>query len=81
MSDIVKFGIQLPEWYERELRLWAKLKGTTRANLAANVVQNRIEENREKNERQIEAIARYRGISVDDLIKEWLNGGAEDEPT
>ena len=80
MSDIVKFGIQLPEWYERELRLWAKLKGIPRAALAANLLQARIEVNRDVNNRQIEAIANYRGISVEDLTKEWLKGGEEDQP-
>lgn len=78
MPEVIKFGIQLPEWYERELRLWARLKGVPRAALAANIIQSRIEANREECRQQIEAIAQYRGISVDDLIKEWLNGGDDD---
>lgn len=78
MSDSIKFGIQLPEWYERELRLWAKLKGVPRAALAANIIQARIEANRAEIQAQLAAIAQYRGISVDDLIKEWLNGGEDD---
>lgn len=78
MSDIIKFGIQLPEWYERDLRLWAKLKGTSRATLAANIVQARIEANRKEIEQQVAAIAQHRGISTEDLIKEWLNGGEDD---
>lgn len=78
MADNVKFGIQLPEWYERELRLWAKLKGVARGTLAANIVQARIEANRPEIYGQIEAIAQYRGITSEELIKEWLNGGEDD---
>ncbi len=78
MSDIIKFGIQLPEWYERELRLWAKLKGVPRAALAANIIQARIEANRAEIQAQLAAIAQYRGIPVEELVKEWLNGGEED---
>lgn len=75
----IKFGIQLPPWYERKLRLWAKVKGTTRANLAANVIQSRIEVNWAEIEKEIATIALHRGIKPEELIAEWLNGGEDDD--
>jgi hypothetical protein len=72
--------VSLPEWWERKLRLWAKLKGTNRATLTANLVQARIEANWADIEKDIEAIATYQGKTRGELEAEWLNGGEEDEP-
>lgn len=74
----VKFGIQLPAYYERWLRLWAWVKGSSRANLAGNILQSRIEANREQIERDLSAIAVREGVSKDELIKEILNGDSDD---
>jgi hypothetical protein len=75
----IRFTVQLPPWYDRKLRLWAKLKGTARATLMANVVQARIEANWADVERDIEAISTQRGITRQDLEAEWLNGGEDAE--
>ena len=75
----IKFGIQLPEWYEKRLKLWAALKGTSRATLAANIVQARIEANDEWIDKQLEAIAQDKGITPEELKKELLNEGEDDE--
>jgi hypothetical protein len=74
---MVRFTIGLPDWYHRKLVLWAKLKGTTRATLAANIVQNRIEANWPEIERELEAIAKYQGLTLDELIEQWLRDGSE----
>ena len=75
----IKFGIQLPEWYEKRLKLWAALKGTSRATLAANILQARIEANDEWIDKQLEAIAQDKGITPEELKKELLNEGEDDE--
>ena len=77
---MVRYSVSLPEWWERKLRLWAKLKGTNRATLTANLVQARIEANWPDIEKDIEAIATYQGKTRAELEAEWLNGGEEDEP-
>ena len=75
---MVRFSVSLPDWFERKLRLWAKLKGTNRATLTANVVQARIEANWSDIEKELEAIAKYQGKTLEELEAEWLNGGEED---
>lgn len=70
----IKFGIQLPPWYEEKLRIWAKWKGTTRANLAANIIQARIEANWPDIEAELSAAAVANDVSKEDFIKELLNG-------
>ena len=72
-DEMARFSISLPDWYHRKLKLWAALKGTNRATLAANIVQARIEANWETVEQEIEAIAKYRGITIEELEAEWLN--------
>lgn len=76
---MVRFSVSLPDWYERKLRLWAKLKGTNRATLMGNVVQARIEANWTDIEKELEAIAAYQGKTLEELETEWLNGGDEDQ--
>ena len=75
-----RIGVSLPDWYERKLKLWAKLKGTNRANLSANLIQARIETNWEAIEKDLDEIAQRRGMSRAELEAEWLNEGEEGEP-
>ena len=77
---MVRFSVSFPEWFERKLRLWAKLKGTNRATLTGNIVQARIEANWADVEKEIEAIAKHQGKTLSELEAEWLNGGEEDQP-
>lgn len=70
---VVKFGIQLPDWYERKLKLWAALKGTNRATLAANILQTVIESNWSEVEKEMQAIAKYQNMTVEELEREWLD--------
>lgn len=72
-NDPVQFTIRLPLLYERRLRLWAMLKGTTRANLAANVIQARIESNLDSINRDLEELAKIEGKTVEKLISEVLD--------
>jgi len=72
-NDPVQFTIRLPLLYERRLRLWALLKGTTRANLASNVIQARIESNLESINRDLEELAKIEGKTVEELVSEVLD--------
>ncbi len=76
--DMVRFTISLPDWYYRKLLLWAKLKGTNRATLTANIVQARIEANWSEIERELEAIAKYQGMTLEQLIDSWLADDKEE---
>ena len=69
---VVRYGVTLPEWYERKLRLWAALKGTNRATLTANIVQARIEANWPAIEKELDEIASYQGKTKAELEAEWL---------
>lgn len=73
----IKFGIQLPDWYERRLRLWAAWKGTTRATLAANILQARIEANWEQVDRDLDDLAKQQGKTRAELETEML--GTDDD--
>ena len=78
-SEMVRFTISLPDWYYRKLLLWAKLKGTNRATLTANIVQSRIESNWAEIEKDLEAIAKYQKMTLEELIADWLeDDGAND---
>jgi hypothetical protein len=72
-NDSVQFTIRLPLLYERRLRLWAMLKGTTRANLTANLIQARIESNLDSINRDLEELAKIEGKTVEALISEVLD--------
>lgn len=74
---MVRFGVSLPDWYHRKLVLWAKLKGTNRATLAANIVQNRIEANWAEVEKELRAIAQYQGVTYEELVEQWLKEDGE----
>ncbi len=75
--SIVKFGIQLPAWYERRLRLWAHYKGTNRATLAANILQARIEANWAEVDKGLDDVAQSLGISREELEANWLGESEE----
>jgi|GEM_PF-5001853 len=72
-NDSIQFTIRLPLIYERRLRLWAMLKGTTRANLSANLIQARIEANLESINRDLEELAKIEGKTVEELVTEVLD--------
>lgn len=69
---MVRFSVKLPDWYHRKLKLWAKLKGTNRATLAANIVQARIEANWEDVSKELDAISAHEGITREELEERWL---------
>lgn len=71
-DEMVRFMISLPDWYHRKLELWAALKGSNRATLAANIIQARIEANWETVERDIRAIAEHNGVTIEELERQWL---------
>lgn len=75
----IKFGIQLPEWFDRRLRLWAAWKGSARATLAANILQARIEANWPEVEKWIEEEADRRGLTREQFEAELLDSSDSEE--
>lgn len=75
---MVRFGVSLPEWYHRKLVPWAKLKGTNRATLAANILQARIEANWETIEKELDIIAAHQGVTRAELGQQWLKDDSGD---
>ncbi|HEY9877066.1 MAG TPA: hypothetical protein V6D29_01360 [Leptolyngbyaceae cyanobacterium] len=71
-EEMARFQVTLPDWYHRKLKLWAKVKGTNRATLAANIVQARIEANWDELDKELNAIAAYEGITRAELEARWL---------
>jgi len=69
----VRFSVSLPDWFERKLCLWASSKGTSRAALASNILQARIEANWDNIEKDMKSIANYHGMTVQELEAEWLD--------
>ena len=70
--DFDRIPVRLPEWYSRRLRLWAFAKGTSKAALAQNILQARIECNEDEIDGLLKEIAEIKGMEVDDLISEIL---------
>lgn len=73
MADIVRFNVQIPEWTERNLKLLARIRGMQRATLASIIIQCHVDEKADWIEERLEAIASLKGITKEELIKEWLN--------
>lgn len=73
ISNPVRFSVSLPAWFERKLCLWASVKGTSRAALASNILQARIEANWSDIQDDIESIAEFYGMTAQELEAEWLN--------
>lgn len=63
----VRITISLPPWMDRWLKLWAFVKGTNRATLASNIIQSRIEANRDDIADWLNAIASQEKISRAEL--------------
>ena len=71
-DTMARFAVTSPDWYHRKLQLWAKLKGTNRATLAMNIVQARIDANWADIDKELDSIARYEGVSREELEAKWL---------
>lgn len=71
LSDIenVRFKVSMPPWYDIDLELWAWIKGTDRAKLSSNVLQARVEANKDFIKNSLEEIARDQNVTVDELRK------------
>lgn len=72
-EEMARFQVTLPDWYHRKLKLWAKLKGTNRATLSANVVQTMIEDNWTEISKELDAIAAHEGLTREQLEERWLS--------
>ncbi len=65
-----RFKITVPELYPYRLRAWASLKGTNRGTLAGNLVQARVEANWPEVDKDLDELAKLRGLTREELNKE-----------
>lgn len=70
--------VSLPSWVAKRLSLWAHVKGTSLVKLASEFIQDSLSDNWKNVQTEVKAIAKYRGITVEQLEAEWLNGGDEE---
>lgn len=68
----LRLTITLSEFTGRKLICWAKARGKTKTAYAASLVEEGIEQNIGKIEALMEDIARYEGISLEELETKWL---------
>jgi len=73
-DKIIRFQIAQTEWNNRKLKLWAKLDGTTRASLASSIVLMEIGANWPDIDKELNTIAKYEGITREELETKWLRG-------
>lgn len=72
-DDVAKrFPIKLPPWHEKYLIWWAAMKGGSKTGLAQNVIQARVEANKDQIEEMLADRARDLGITVDELKVQLL---------
>ena len=69
-----RFPIKLPPWHEKRLIWWAFCKGASKTGLAQNTLQARVEANAQQIEDMLKDISADRGIALDDLKQEILDG-------
>lgn len=62
-----RFQITVPELYHYRLCAWAYLKGTNRATLSSFLVQEEIEAGWETIDKNLDALAKLRGVTRDEL--------------
>lgn len=72
-SDGLRITISLSAYEARKLIAWAKIHGRPKATYAAQIIGSRIEANIETIKAQMEDIARYEGVSVEELERRWLD--------
>lgn len=72
MGNIYKFTIQLSEFEMRKLICWAKAHGKAKATYAAQIVGARVESNIGTIAEMMGDIAKYQGISIEELEQQWL---------
>jgi hypothetical protein len=71
-DDIHRITIQISDAEMKKLKLWARWHGKPKASYAGQIVSARIEANVDTINRLIADEARTRGISAEELEKQWL---------
>lgn len=67
-----RFPIKVPPWHEKYLIWWAAMKGTSKTGLAQNIIQARVETNKDQIEAMLADRAKDLGITVDELKAQLL---------
>lgn len=74
-EEIYRITIQLSEAEMKKLKLWAKWHGKPKASYAGQIVSARLEANVDTINKLVADEARVRGISTEELEKQWLQDG------
>jgi len=72
-EENLRIQITLSPDEAKALKLWAAYHGKPPATYAAQIVASRIESNLDLIDRLVERAARSRGITVEELEKDWLS--------
>jgi hypothetical protein len=73
-----RIAFTLPDWHEKQLMLWADCKGISVSGLSNNIVQSRIEVNKDHIEEMIAERAKDLGITADELKARILHSYSPD---
>lgn len=73
MADTYRMTISLSPFEMRKLILWSKAHGKPPATYAGQVIGARIEANVGTIDQMMADIAKYEGISPEELEKRWLD--------
>jgi len=65
--------IRLPSWHAKRLIWWAAAKKQSLAGMAQNVIQARVEANKDLIEEMLQDMANDRGVSLDELKQQLLS--------
>ena len=77
MDENIRMMITISPYDLKKLRNWAKLHGRTPSTYAAQIISSRIESNLDLINRQVEELAREKGMTVEELEEFW----SEDKET
>ena len=72
MAESLRITISLSAYEARKLICWAKIHGKPKATYASQIIGARIEANLDTINAHMQDIARFEGISVEDLERRWL---------
>lgn len=77
MQDPTRITISLSAFEMRKLTCWAKAHGKPTATYAGQVIGARVEANIATIDQMMADIAKFEGIEVEELEKQWLGRGEE----
>ena len=77
-KDNVRLNITISRYDFRKLRNWAKIHGRAPTTYGGQIISSRLESNTDTINRQMQEIAAYEGISVEELERRWDNDKSDE---